>query len=446
MDDDLPAARPSLTVPAPPDEAVAEHRPPGETVVEPITASSRGPGHDPSQPALCQLHPLSNVGLARLAATHPEQWRAMLREHLDELTSAIIDGGAADHDTINTVLLRHCGDLLPAPSGKAGVGKVLRARQLVGAVVEHAGDLAACEVDAEALEELRYQLLATQHPRTLRLRSSDRVGRAISLTREALCRWRAAQNLEIIAMKRTNRHARRRDGNYSLPLRAVHEMIRRARPTERALIALAVSAGLLDRETRQLDRRDFHNAAPRDGDALQLFVRVVDADDIGLERWIALPRWVQELLNAMPHKGDTVFPPGSAPALGQTIRRLRRPDDEVWITPRALRSTYQAVARTLGGSRELVRGTWRQRAGTWPDRWHPAQLEQWKLCLRWDRFVDGPGVLLLDKRVIVPRRAPAHCLPGAPERSPRKKRPAPLPPGMGGLPARRVEDDPDSDG
>ena len=355
---------------------------------------------------------------------------------------AKVEEGAGGDATVESVLLRHCAELLPSPGSDVCLEQVRRARQLARMVVGLAGDRPAKGFDADGLEDLRGELVSTQDMETLRFRSHDRVGRAISQLRAALNVWRATQGLEPIEAKRTNQRARRRDGNYSVPLRLVHDLIHRARPAERALIALAVSTGVLDRETRQLGHDDFHLATPRDPSPPALFMRIPDPGDPTLERWIAVPGWVRELLNDLPRHGDLLFPRGSAPALGQTLRRLRRADDVVLLTPRLLRVTFQGVARMAGGSRQVVRGTWRQPAGTWPGQWHPGALEHWKLALRWERFVDGPAAKLLDRRVLVPRRAPAHCRPDAPERSPRKKRPAPLPPGMRGLPPGPVEPPP----
>jgi|GEM_PF-4073742 len=390
----------------------------------------------------CCIDPLSNDGLRALVRSKPKSWCVRLREHLaPETLSLVADGAPVDAD-IRSVLVAHCPQLLPRAGAVPALAKIVQGRQLSRLLVQHAGDRQAQGVDAKALEELRSELLSTQDPETLQFRSHDRVGRAISLTRDALNRWRASHGRPPVAMMRTNERAGRRDGNYSLPLRAVHDLIRRARPAERGLIALAVSTGVIGSETRTLRRSDFQVTPLHPDGAPMLFMRLEDPKDPLLERWICLPPWVRELFREIPKHGDVVFPRGSAPALAQTLLRLRRPHDEVCIKPTGLRVTYQAIARSMGSSRELVRGRWRQPTGAWPERIHPAALQQWKLCQLWTDFHDGPAGKLLDRSVLVPRRAPAHCAPGASECSPRTKRATPLPPGMRKLPPppRRLKD------
>jgi len=382
----------------------------------------------------CTADPLSNDGLAALEATAPKAWRRLLRTGLNQEWNDWLELGDCPEASLKQTLLRFCPGLLPEPGGKTSVAEVLRARQVLRMVLHLAGDDAVAELDVASLERLRFRLQTKQNPATFRFMSGDRSSRAIGLVRDAVNAWRAEQGIEPIPIVRTNIRARNRMGSYSVPLRVVHERHRSARRSERGRIALAVTAGLWDRETRPLRRSDLRYESPGEDWPYCLFVRIRDPRP-GLERWVPVPAWVYELIaDWAPEAPDGLLFEG-APALAQTLRRLQKKAEWMGyrVNPRALRTTYQAIARRAGGSRELVRGTWRQPVGSWPETWHPAQLTQYRLCLRWSTFNEGPGEYFLDRRVQVPRRAPASCPPGARELR-RRKRPAPLPQGLRGIP------------
>ncbi len=415
------------------------------------TASPDAPAIVPN--VACELDPLSVRGLRTLFREDPNNWRDRLRDRLPPEVLAGIDAGyAAPKADLRQVLLSHSPALLPQPGSTVGVETVRRARQVLAAVIEHDGDMPAM-LACDMLSVLRTNIMA-------RLRANDRsplspenASRAMSLVRQALNGWRGARSEPPLPEEPPANPAPPRRPQKTTRLRVIWQILRLASPWERIKIALAVGAGLRQPEIDGLRVGDVtrYMLNPAEARGLGLlpavelmFLWVADAHDPGRGRWVPLPPWVGQVIGAVPHgdRSDLLVAEDKAPSLTATLRRLRRTvEGGARVSPSSLRRTWQAIARRAGCSREVVRGTWRQRLGQtgWPARWHLAQVELWRLAAAGADFGAGVAERFVDGIDLVPRRARPGCGPRDPEVLPRgSSAPAPLPSRVRDLPPPAV--------
>ena len=417
---------------------------------EPVPGLQPESDEGPATPAYpCVIDPFSARGIRRLARDDPYGWRERLHVHLPAQVLDDIEAGRSSADaTLKQLLLAYSPALLPPAGSAISVETTRRARQVLAAVVEHDGDMTASDA-AEMLPVIRTNVLVLERAEGRRPLSRGNVSRAMSLVRAALNSWRAARGEEPLPEARPAVPARPRPPRRTVRLRVVWQLSRLASPWERIKLALAVGIGLREPEIEALRVGDLirHTLTPEEARSLGLlpgielwFLRVRDVHEPDRVRWMPLPPWVAEVILAVPlgDPSDLLVPEDRAPSLTATLRRLRpQVRGGRRVTPSSLRLTWQAMARHAGCSREVVRGTWRQRVGPkgWPRRWHRAQVEMWLLAGSWADFCKGVAERLIDQAALVPRKARPGCGPADPEiRSPRSQQPAPLPSRMRELP------------
>jgi len=402
----------------------------------------------------CLLDPFSVRGLRRLAADDPQGWRAQLHAHLPEQAHLDVAAGRTGlNPTLRQVLLAFCDRLLPDPASNLGVESVRRARQVLFAVVEHDGDMAAEQV-AASLSLIRRNAGHLVRDGGRAPLSSEAVSRAMSLVRAALNYWLASQGKPPLGPPGAVAAAPRRPPQRTVTLRRVWELIKRAEPAERIKIGLAVGAGLREPEIEALRVCDLaaYEATPDEALRLDLlpgirlvFVRVDTGGEPARTRWTPLPPWLSDLMRAAPlglraskDKNRLLVPGELAPSLSAALRRLQKEvSPRQRITPSDLRRTWQGVARRARCSREVVRQTWSH--STDSDRrpllWHRAQVQLWLLATGWADFSGGVAERFVDHVDRVPRKARPGCGATAPEIAPAKRRrPAPLPSRLRELP------------
>ena len=397
----------------------------------------------------CETDPFSVRGLRRLAADDAN-WPGLLRaawgrpEVRDQVRLA-----RSEAATLRAVIVAFEFEMRGVRRPARSVETVRKARQVMGAVVEVAGDW---PVGGQGIDwdELHARLTEPAGPDSAPRLSRDRVSRALSLVEKALTR--RAEKLALPAVTRPIRTGSSttppRPRRRSLPLKACAALLRVARPGERAKIGLSLGLGLLPGEVDGLRGHDLVPStfplgiASRRGAPGFRTAWVRTEDRGGRVRWTPAPHWVVALLEAVPLGKDraALIGPAEAPALSATIRRLRGQVpglNELKATDLCL--TWQAVALRLGLRREVVRRTWRQaRSGARLADWHPAKKELVWLATRWPTLLCDATRTLIDRGDIVPRRAAAGCPADQPERGwrSRKRATPPLPAGVI-RPARR---------
>ena len=416
--------------------------------------SGQGPAPASEQPPAprfpCETQPFSAAGIRQLARDDPSGWRERLRDHLPAQVRDDSEAGRSSAAaTLEQILLAHAPALLPPAGSEISVETTRRVRMVLAAVVEHDGDVLGSELVSDLLPVVRTHLIALPRAGGRRPLSPENSSRAMTLVRRALDSWRAARGEEPLPEARPAVRARPRPSRRTNRLRVVWQLCRLASPWERIPLALAVGVGLREPEIEALLVEDLttHLVSPQDAVRLGmlpgielLFVRVRDAADPSLVRWMLVPPWVAEVIMSVPHGGpsELLVTTDQAPSLTAALRRLRpQVRGGRRVTPSSLRRTWQGVARFAGCSREVVRGTWRQEVGPkgWPRRWHRAQGEMWLLAGSWADFGTGIAERFVDYVHVVPRKGRSGAGPRDPEIAPpRGNTPAPLPSRMRELP------------
>jgi integrase len=396
-------------------------------------------------PPPCMSDPFSVVGLRTLERSSPDTWRGLLRSYLSEEELEEVQNGSQEDATLRQVLLAHSVELLPDAESRITFDIARRARLVLGAVVEHFGDVPAHRIDEEMLRVIRRVCKERMRRRGRVPLSGSNASRAMTVLRRALDDWRRNHDLPPLVPQPDPLPAPRRSAKVTVRLRPVWQNIVAVNRFERLKIALGVGVGLREPEIEALREDDFRfvmmPAKVSEWWCLPpvalLYVRVRGAQP-HLVRWIPLPQWLAAFVRDVLKErqpGDLLFPPDVA-SLAAVLRRFRgKFPDEVGMTPSALRTTWQGIARQSGCSHEAVRATWRQEEGEKGWQWHHAQRELVVLAVDWSQFGSGVAGLFVDRRDRVPRRAPKGCGPRDPEIRPqRERRPDPMPPGAGELP------------
>ena len=406
------------------------------------------PTPDPPRPPVehpCEADPFSIVGLKTLARTDPDGWRRRLRdgpppEQKDELAAAmkrvIAEGPPATPDdgpTLRQVLLLFSTSLQPVPGSKIGIEVVRQARQLLAMVNEMLGHWPAAHF-------VEHPQTVGQHvhfgqPRSGRAPlTAARTHRADGLVRAALDHWRRVTGASAVADPAPVTTRQRRPARRTIPLRVALRGFVEATPAERVKLGLPLGAGLSAPEIEALQAlggRGFAEGELRGALASRLglpsgrlhFAQVQHPQDPARVRWSPLPPWLGALV--VDAKAGGTPPLAGAPRLSSTLRRLRRSDPELELTPLILRTTWQAVMRRAGASRELVRGTWWQPSegpNAWPNQWHRAQFDAWRVASMWELLGSGPGAPFVDRIDKVPAKAPSRVAPHEPELRGRRRR------------------------
>ena len=407
------------------------------------TESGAPTGGQKAPLAECETDPLSVRGLRRLA-TDDAGWRSRLREAWRRPeVRAEVRLARSEGATLRAVILAFVFELRGGRRPARSVETVRKARQVLQAVVEVAGDW---PVEGQGIDwdELRALLTEPHCPDSRARLSRDRASRALSLVEKALAR--RAEKLALPPVARPSRTGSTptppRPGRYSVPLKACAALLRAARPGERVKIGLALGLGFMPGEVDRLRGGDVvAHTVPRELASREVppgfrTAWVRSGGRGGLVRWTPAPLWVVALLDGVPlgKDGAPLIGPAEAPTLSATVRRLRGQVpglDELKAVDLCL--TWQAVALRLGLRREVVRRTWGQHLRA--DRrteWHPAQRELVWLAARWPTLMCDATRGLVDRGELVPRRAPAGCPADQPERGwrSRKRDTPPLPAGV----------------
>ena len=408
---------------------------PDELWAEPIS--------DPMpDPPACAVDPFAIAGLRRLGRDSPDSWRGLLRSQLPVEVAKDGDRGRGEAATLRQLLLGYSRELLPPSDSAATLEVVRRARLVLGAVVEHFGDMPARSIDEDQLKRIRRVCKERKRQGGRKPLSGENASRAMTLIVRALHAWRVEQGLPMLEPHPDDAPAPPRGPRVTTRLRRVWKLLRVVDRYARLKIALAVGLGLREPEVEALDVDDFRLVMmPQEIStrwklpAVQLlYVRVRDRRDPGRARWIPAPLWFAKLAADVLGRrgpGEPLFPEGTA-SLTSILRRLRRKyPSAARVTPSSLRATWMAIARLGGCWREVVRGTWRLADGDGGWEWHPAQRQLVLMAVDWGRFGSGVPGMLLDKLTTVPRRAPKGCDPRDPELKPRRRKaPDPMPAGI----------------
>lgn len=405
------------------------------------------PTPDPTRPPVehrCEADPFSIIGLTALARTDPEGWRRRLRdgppsELKDELATVmkqVLDGspprpGSDDGPTLRQVLLAFSDALYPAPGSSMKVDVVRQSRQLLAAVNEQLGDWPA-EFFVRTPQTISQNTHYFQRASGRAPLTPARAQRADALARAALNHWRRVIRASPVVDQPPQTAPSVRPARTTVQLRAVLASLVDATPSERVKIGLAVGAGLSEPQIEALDARDFETCTLAGTAAFDLglipgslmFVRVRDPADGSRVRWVPLPPWLADLvvIAAEAGAGD---PFAGAVRLTSTLRRIERGMPQLRLSTTALRVTWQGVMRRAGASHEVVRGSWWQPARgpkAWPERWHRAQADIWRVAREWEFLGSGPGRAFVDGIDKVPAKAPSRCAPHEPELRGRKRR------------------------
>ena len=358
-------------------------------------------------------------GLAAFARRHPGAWDYQVRCVLPELPEDLLQ-----LDVI-AALRTELADQL-APRSPSDLNRVRRYRASARRLVEVAGDELMSDVDEAFMLVIRDRLTRCCQVAGFTFGAED-VGRDLSLLRHTARRWAYAAAIDPLVaerppkrVRRRKKPAKRRRQRVPPTIQQVLELLLAADPQLRAAIGLAVGGGLQHGEITelrlsQLDPRTRAVSVWARGTARQpagsRAVRVV---------WIAAWAW-QLLERVLPRgaaRGARVFPSRFDASRGRTgfDKALRKACEAAWgpqgprYTMGALRTSWQAVARTRGLPRAVVRGSWAMPPGGTPPR--PA-LEARELARSWDELFWGPAVTgVLEP---VPARAPRRGGPWEPE-------------------------------
>ena len=310
----------------------------------------------------CCRDATSIAGLRSLQRRFPEAWHIVL---VAVLPRARLSRGS----TLGEWLASGAGGLLFAP--KAGFKGLRRLRNSAGHLCTALGDIPIAAIDEEHLHALRDDYCGLWEG----ARASESIGADMTLLRRAVHAGRQFLGLDLVEATWRARAARppRSPRPPPHPL-DVGGFLLVLGNLLRAVVVLAVGAGLLDGEVRRLRVRDLDLAPGREE------VRVVHLGVRGVpgrlaDRTLPLPPWaVVVLRTAFPDleaqaPDDLLFPNArdrSRPCSSFTraLRAIavqhgycREGDPENLFGSSGLRRLFQAVAEACGVPRGLVRGT-----------------------------------------------------------------------------------------
>lgn len=385
----------------------------------------------------CVRSAISNEGLRPLRRDFPEDWHRLLAAGLPEVS-------LGESLTVEAWLRTGGGGLLVPRT--ASDQWVRRARGVAQWVVRAVGRTRIVEWDEDGLLdwERDYQGWALG-----RGRSSELVGRDVSLFRRAIWEGQRALGMRPRVRHKAPGRCKRRGGDPVprpvTPPTAVARMLEALRSNGRAqlMIALLAGCGLWEGEALALRAGDLDLAGQR----VHIHSGAVRGKPGQVaDRWVSLPEWVWNLLwvalpglSSMPME-SLLFPCRTDPTrprssfrrtlLAAAKRAGLEPHERAgWALygPTALRRLGQAVLRNNGAPRMLVRGTVVSGSkGRGARRERPVERKSREIASAWRVLVHPPTGR--GWRLRVPRRAQRTVGAGEPEILWRERRAAVEPP------------------